>query len=354
MKRKIIGSFLLIIISVFSIFILGEIGIRLLGHRGEPSLKLSNAYNVNDPVLNYRFKPGSEYYQGKIKFHFNRNGIRGNDIPFNKDDDVYRIVVLGDSIAEGYGVQFENTTGKQLEMMLNQRKKSKRFEVVNVAMAGLNIVQEAHLLNILGVKYSPDLIIIGYCMNDADGGTGYNPKKKKEEYAKIQVLNITVPRWLKHSLKKSALLFFIKERIDALFMGLGINDSDDPFNTFSTDYFHKLYKIDGNWNKVLQGFARINKISKELHSDVIMFIYPVMRDFENYKWMDIHKRIMTAGKDNGFHVIDSLKVYSQYPVKSVRVERGDFMHPNRKGHKIAATVLFDYITENILIRKGKN
>ncbi|MHC4270511.1 MAG: SGNH/GDSL hydrolase family protein [Planctomycetota bacterium] len=351
MPKKIIFVLLLISIIVFAIFFFGEIILRLFGYHGEASLRISNTYQVDDSVLNYRYKPGSVYSVGKVRYLFNRNGLRDYDIPLKKGANVYRILMLGDSVAEGYGVNLENTVGKQLEDLLNNSNKTKKFEVINIAMGGLNTFQEAHLLGILGTKYTPDLVILNYVLNDADGGMHFKSKTKEEKYTKINLLNISVPSWLKETLKRSALILFIKNRIDALIWRFDINDSDDPFDSIKTDYFHKIYKNDKNWDKVLEGFAKIDKKAKESNCNVIMIVFPVMYDFENYDWVDIHTKVKEAGKDHGFLVLDLFDEYVKYPLKSIRLERGDFVHPNKKGHKIAADVLFHYITK--AISKGK-
>lgn len=314
----------------------------MFGYQGEPSLIMSYAYEVDDPVINYRFKPQSIYSIGRVKYHFNSNGLRDYDIPIKKEDSVYRIIMLGDSVAEGYGVHLEDTVGKQLESLLN-RNNEKNVEVINIAMAGLNTFQEAHLLEIIGLKYKPDMIIIAHILNDADGGVFFNHKIKEDKYTKINLLNISVPIWVKETLKKSALLFFIKNRTDDLIWLFNINDSDDELNSIKTDYFHKIYNDNKNWHNTIEGFAKISKQVKELHCEVIMVIFPIMYDFEHYDWMDIHAKVKEAGNNYGFSVIDLFNEYAKYPVKSIRLERGDFVHPNRKGHKIAAEVLFGYI-----------
>lgn len=338
-------------INILIMFCAGEFLLQLLGYHGEKSLRISNMYSVDDQVINFRYIPQSEFLRGSVKYHYNRNGIRDYDYPFIKTDNIYRIVMLGDSVAEGYGINLEEVVGKQLEAMLNEDNKTRRFEVINVAMAGLNTYQEAHLLETLGARFSPNLIILSYVLNDADSGTRFNPDKNKEKYAKINVLNIRVPFWFKEILKKSALLLFAKNKIDSLLWRFDINDSDDIYESIKTDYFHKIHKDDEKWHLVSEGFSKISKIAKTINADVMIIIFPVMYDFKKYDWLDIHHKVKAVGNQYGFNIIDLLSEYSKYPVKKVRLERGDFVHPNQLGHQIAAKELFSYISENNLSSK---
>lgn len=350
MPKKVVFTLILISIVTIFMFCFGEIVIRLFGYRGERFLRMSYAYKVDDPIINYRFKPGTTYYIGNVGYHFNRNGMRDRDIPVRKEKGIYRIVMLGDSVAEGYGVHLEDTVGKQLESLMNENNGGKS-EVVNIAMSGLNTFQEAHLFETIGIKYKPDLIIIAYILNDPDNGVYFKENTEEGKYTKINMFNIRVPIWIKNTLKKSALIFFIKNRVDRLMWRYDVKDSDDNFNSIKSDFFHKIHNNEEKWHNTLDGFSKISEKAKELHCDVIMVIFPIMYDFENYNWMNIHTKVRTAGDNHGFSVIDFFNEYSKHPVKSVRLERGDFVHPNAKGHKIAADVLFNYIKNNISLKK---
>ncbi len=337
-------------LSILIIFCSGEVMLRLFGYYGEASLRISNAYPVDDPIINYRYKPGSVYSIGNIKYKINSNGLRDNNHHFQKANNVYRIMMLGDSVAEGYGVNFEETVGNQLEKMMNYRIMSRKVEVVNIAMSGLNTYQEAHLLQTIGIKYAPDLIILCYVMNDAGESIRFKKNEKRKKYSKINLVNLRIPISIKHTLKKSALIYFIKNKIDALLWQFNINDSDDPFNSIKTDYFQSIYSDDKKWHQVLEGFSTISQIAKELHSDIIMVIFPIMYNFDNYDWANIHSRVRQSGEEQGFYVLDLLSEYSKYSVKSLRLERGDFIHPNKEGHQIAATELLKYIKEYNLMK----
>ena len=78
-----------------------------------------------------------------------------------KKNGVYRIALIGDSFAAGFGLEYKDTLGKKLEKHLGCGA-----EVINFAFSGSNTDrQEKNFLH-KGKKYSPNLIIIRYRLDD--------------------------------------------------------------------------------------------------------------------------------------------------------------------------------------------
>ncbi len=75
-----------------------------------------------------------------------------------------KVVLLGDSVCFGFGINFRQTAGEILERILGEK-----FVVLNMSVVGYSTDQETLLLEREGVKYSPDYVV--YCMwvNDIAG-----------------------------------------------------------------------------------------------------------------------------------------------------------------------------------------
>jgi len=79
-----------------------------------------------------------------------------------KSDDVFRILIIGDSFTEGMYVAFEETYPKKLENMLNMVNPCRSFskyEVINLGVGGYDIEYAAARVLSRGIKYNPDLVI---------------------------------------------------------------------------------------------------------------------------------------------------------------------------------------------------
>lgn len=77
---------------------------------------------------------------------------------YPKLEGVYRILLLGDSYAEGLRVPLEQTFGKTLEAALNASAPAgQRFEVINAGISGWGTDQQLLWLRSEGAKYQPDV-----------------------------------------------------------------------------------------------------------------------------------------------------------------------------------------------------
>ena len=126
-----------------------------------------------------------------------------------------RLVGLGDSVMFGWGVDDGLDYLSVLERRLNEREPKTAWEVVNTAVPGYNTVMEVETLKRRGLAYAPDIVILGYCVND-----------------------LSLPQFVEaepdvFSLRRSFLGDFVRERLarpgSATRRGGGEAAGDDPF-----------------------------------------------------------------------------------------------------------------------------
>ena len=131
--RPAIGSLLLVAASIGVSLALTEVALRLLGHHGEAISRISNIHLVDDPVLDWRYVPNSEVQSGRVVYRYNGAGFRDRDHTLRTPAGIERIVVLGDSVTEGYGVEWTDVFAQVLQSRLGDQ-----HEVINIAAGGLN------------------------------------------------------------------------------------------------------------------------------------------------------------------------------------------------------------------------
>lgn len=110
---------------------------------------------VNMPSEQYVHKT-ADY---RVNISTNDKGVRtDSSIPYEKANDVVRIVVLGDSFGMGYGVNLEESftelTRQKLEL-----KTGKKHEVINLSVSGFGTAEHLIMLKNEGLKYSPDIVL---------------------------------------------------------------------------------------------------------------------------------------------------------------------------------------------------
>lgn len=145
---------------------------------------------------------------GSWKFKINKQGFRSNyDFEYEKKPGTLRILVLGDSHTQGFEVRQDYTYSAILEKYLNSH--GVKAEVYNMGIAGFSTAEELIFLENEGVKYSPDIVILGFFANDlednvkADLFAVVNDElvlKKKEHIPGVKYLDIiySIPftKWL--------------------------------------------------------------------------------------------------------------------------------------------------------------
>ncbi|MEZ5819234.1 MAG: SGNH/GDSL hydrolase family protein [Bradyrhizobium sp.] len=106
----------------------------------------------------------------------NRLGFRGPEFPVGKREGVYRIAVLGNSFAYGWGLEYEDTWPRQLERRLNEE--GLKIEVANLATPGTSprIISEIAGKSLPLLK--PDMVLLAVL--DGAAVVTYQPAARDE------------------------------------------------------------------------------------------------------------------------------------------------------------------------------
>ena len=127
--------------------------------------KTTNLF-VKDDRLGWKLRPGAVDRWGEVEVRVNERGFRGPVVPYEKPRGVARVVYLGDSVTFGYRVaRWEDTYPFVMEGLLATRD-SLSVETVNLAVEGYSQWQQALVLADEGDRYQPDLVVVGFVLND--------------------------------------------------------------------------------------------------------------------------------------------------------------------------------------------
>lgn len=120
-----------------------------------------------DTVVSYRFAPHSALPFRDWTLSVNDDGMRGPELPRAKRPGVFRVLLLGDSLALGWGVPWEHTVGGQLGSLLSQQRGGP-VEVVVSAVHSWNTVTEMRDLYARFHRLDPDAVFLLYINNDQE------------------------------------------------------------------------------------------------------------------------------------------------------------------------------------------
>lgn len=124
------------------------------------------------PTRGWRMVPGDAHYTYHHPVRVNALGLRGPEVSAEKPAGERRVLALGDSMVYGQGVAEEDTVPAQLEAMLNERAADgETWRVVNAGHRAYATHQELALLEELGARIAPDVVVLFWFDNDFDQPT---------------------------------------------------------------------------------------------------------------------------------------------------------------------------------------
>jgi lysophospholipase L1-like esterase len=228
-------------------------------------------------------------------------GFRSPAIPEQAPPGTARIAFVGDSIMMGWGVAEKETMPAQvLEALKAQGRKVDGF---NMGVGNYNTLQELALFKDRGLRLKPDIIVLGYFINDGEPMPSYNDVSWLERHSEAWVT--------------------LKYRIDTLMRASG--EKPDW-----KQYYRDLYK-DGapGWKQTQQSLADFAKLAKEQGIQIIVFNIPELRELKPYAFPDVTEKVRKVVEANGMKFVDLLPSVENLDPPSLWVTVPD-PHPNGK------------------------
>lgn len=333
-------------ISLLLALAAGEMGLRVLGYYGVRGADIEKLRLVDDPTVDYRRIPNTSWISNNLRYDINSQGWRDREHPIEKPAGTYRILSVGDSVTNGHGVSVEEIYTKQLEAMLNspagtQAPGVDRYEVVLMTQGALNTEQEVHLIEVEGISYSPDLIVVGYVLNDpAEGASLRRDRERARSRGELASL--------KEAAKRSSLVHLGYRTAQRAAWAIRRSRGRAEVAAYATDdYFAALHRNPASWARVTTALDRLRRISETEGIPVLVTIFPVLHDLDRYRWLDVHDLVARAATERGFHVLDLLPAYLGRDPNELQVVEGDHVHPNATGHRLAAEAIHRFLVERL-------
>jgi lysophospholipase L1-like esterase len=308
------------------VLVCGEVSLRVISNfipiyniemlEYAKSLKIQS----QNPEISHVHKKNSSAHLMGVDISLNSLGHRNNELQNPKGKSEKRVLILGDSIALGWGVAQENAFSESLEKKLNEEKgkqTGRQYVSINAGIGNYNTFYKVELFKEQMEVVDPDLVILQYFINDAQS----NPSGTN---------NLI----LKHSLLAAASHFYFS----SIFSG--------STKTLA-EYYLEMYE-DGNpgWINAKASLDELKTICKEKKIQLIALLMPDMHDLSNNNPVNlVYKKINQTFEELQVPVVNAFTVYQatfKENPKNAWVAPDD-PHPNSKAHQIVADSLFDII-----------
>lgn len=120
-----------------------------------------------DDRIIYDLRPKLDVTFQRVPVRTNTCAMRGVEQHVTKEPDAFRIALLGDSFAFGWGVDQGEIFASVLERILNEKAEGRRkIEVLNFGVPGYSTFQEVAVFRERALEFSPDAVLVYFIEND--------------------------------------------------------------------------------------------------------------------------------------------------------------------------------------------
>ena len=253
------------------------------------------------PDLGHRHRPGVEAQLMGVPVQTDSFGFRSPPIEEKAAPGVARIAFVGDSTTLGWGVAEQDTFAHRILSQL--AKAGRKVDGFNLGVGNYNTVQELALFRDVGARMKPDIIVLGYFINDAEPMPQYSDTNWLDEH--------------------SAAWIVLRYRLDSLSRQFG--QSPDWKH-----YYRMLYDRDADgWRRTQEALAGFAAAAQGLGAGLIVFNIPEMRELKPYPFADITAKVRTVVEQQGVPFVDLLPTVENLEPSSLWVTVPD-PHPNAR------------------------
>jgi lysophospholipase L1-like esterase len=327
-------NILLLLVSIAFILSVFEGGVRLVG--SSYAFRPQNLFFIkDDPELGWKNKKDTEGIHRltpdkQVAIKINGKGLRGREFPYEKPEGVKRIIVLGDSVAFGHGLEEQDSLPSVLQQRLPEG-----YEVINAGVTGYGTDQEYLFYEKELSKYQFDLLIVVLSSGDiSDNSCSVRNSSNKPyfrlEGGELKLFNVPVPENVpveeaffrdkpvrRFLFKNSALFRFVFYRLTDL------------------DRLHEMAVEEMELQEGLEVSEAIVRAFKEDCNDrgcSLLFLFLPNEDVLG-NLPHAHAGMLTFLKRAGVPYMDLWEPFSSRAEEGI-YQDDDPIHPNRKGNEI--------------------
>ncbi len=284
--------------------------------------------------------------QYRHRFTTNSKGFRGtNEYAIPKPPNVFRVLSLGDSVVCGYGVEDDQTFSAVLEKKLSTRRPT---EVLNLAVPGFGNAEELIQLENVGFEYQPDLVILGYFVNDHfDNLTSDLYRLQDGKLARNT--NVIEPAfYLRDHLSRipgytflcqhSYFVNFLRQKVSGFYRSKVGQKHALGIEAFTSDKPSE--------QQIVLTSALIDEIIRVSTDRGIRVVVLSIPMEENGAWMQNMPTDRLTLKDRARIVDVASEIWQGENIWNIAHKNGSY-HPKARGHELIADWLADYIQNQV-------
>ena len=263
---------------------------------------------VQDPDLGWKLKPSHRGRWGDVEVSINSKGLRGPEIPYDRTPNRSRILYLGDSVTFGYKlapyeVTFPSRLGARVESEFGIATDS-----INAGVGGYSPWQYLGFLETEGLRYSPDLIVLSFVLNDVT--EKFRLLRFGGDWSGYQLAHQATSVFDRFA-AKSALVFAIRQWTARGRFGPEIQQGaiqQETMNDWSLIQEPDSERVQEAWRITLENLDRIANLCEHHEIPLVILAFP-----STYQFLDIaengrpQRKVIDFAAERGVLAIDMLR-----------------------------------------------
>ena len=161
-RRSWVEKLVLVLVVLLTPIVWGELALRAF----VPPRDATTSLFIKDDELGWKLRPGAQDRWGEVDVRINERGYRGPLVPYERTPGTRRVLYLGDSVTFGYRIARWQDTFPFLADSLLAVRDGVPVETVNLAVEGYSQWQQAIVMQTEGARYRPDVVVLGFVLND--------------------------------------------------------------------------------------------------------------------------------------------------------------------------------------------
>jgi lysophospholipase L1-like esterase len=263
------------------------------------------------PAIGHEHTPNTHARLMGVDVAISSQGLRDREFAMAPPPGRTRILMLGDSLAFGWGVPQDKTSSKLLEQRLLEAGHD--AEVINTGVGNYNTEMEVAYFLERGAKLQPHYVVLNYFINDAEP----TPRDHANFFA-----------------RHSPAYVYFASRFDMALRMMGSGEKKDW-----KSYYAGLYEgVDGP-GRVAAAIEKLAKYCRENNIKLYIANQPELRNPKDYAFPQVDRMVEEIAAANKVRYIPMLPAVRDLKPETLWVTPPD-PHPSAVAHEAFAKELY--------------
>lgn len=292
-----------------------------------------------------------------VAIETNALGYRHGPVAIPKPPGTFRVLVLGDSITFGGYLPADEVYVAFIETPLRARMGDRPVEVINAGVGDIGIREEVDILEETGLGTSPDVVVVGFYLNDSRPPQGFPDElgapgwlRRHSVLAETVYQRLKLHQWLTASGASRFEWIPFVETLDwrqrpSAFAELASRARYDWGAAWEPE----------SWTAVARDLDRLATLARTHDFDVLLAAFPVVfQVYAGFLEETPQRRLATLAATRGFGFVDVLPALRARAAATPAAPLFyDQCHPGPEANRLYGELIGRAIVEQILSRPSR-